>query len=57
MEPIAELVGVVLVLGPALASDDHTGSGDARDPGDSEELPWHPHRSVAYASWTMAPSR
>jgi hypothetical protein len=31
------------VLGPALAGDDHAGSGHARQASDSYELPGHPH--------------
>jgi hypothetical protein len=43
VEPVTEFVGVVVVLGPALAGDDHAGSGHARQASDSYELPGHPH--------------
>ena len=43
VEPLAKFVGVIVVLGPALAGDDHAGGGHAREAGDSDELPGHPH--------------
>jgi hypothetical protein len=36
VEPLAKFVGVIVVLGPALAGDDHAGGGDAREAGDSD---------------------
>jgi hypothetical protein len=43
VEPVAKFVGVIVVLGPALAGDDHAGGGHAGEAGDSDELPGHPH--------------
>jgi hypothetical protein len=43
VELVAKFVGVVVVLGPALAGHDHAGGGHAREAGDSDELPGHPH--------------
>ena len=43
VEPLAKFVGVIVVLGPALAGDGHAGRGHAREASDSDELPGHPH--------------
>ena len=43
VEPVAQLVGVVVLLGPALAGNDHAGGRHAREAGDSDELPGHAH--------------
>jgi hypothetical protein len=43
VEPLAKFVGVIVVLGSALAGDDHAGGGHAREASDSDELPGHPH--------------
>ena len=43
MEPVTEFVGVIVVLGAALAGNDHARSGHARQASDSYELPEHPH--------------
>jgi hypothetical protein len=50
VEPVAEFVGVVVVPGSALAGDEHAGGGDARESGDSDELPGYPHGAVGYGS-------
>jgi hypothetical protein len=50
VEPVAKFVGVIVVLGPALAGDDDAGGGHAREASDSDELPGHPHGSVGYGS-------
>ena len=43
MEAGAQLVGVVVVVDPALASENDAGGGHAREAGHSEELPGHLH--------------
>ena len=43
VEPVAQLVGVVVLLGPALAGHDHAGGRHAGEAGDSDELPGHAH--------------
>jgi hypothetical protein len=43
VEPVAKFVGIIVVLDPALAGDDHAGGGHAREASDSDELPGHPH--------------
>ena len=43
VEPVAQLVGVVVPLGTALAGNDHAGGRHAREAGDSDELPGHAH--------------
>ena len=46
MQPLAQLVGVVLLLRAPLARHDRAGGGHAREPGETDELPGHPHRSA-----------
>ena len=48
MKPATELVGVELGVGASLAGDNYAGRGHPRKPGQADELPWHPHRCVAY---------
>ena len=43
VEPLAQFAGVVVLMGPALAGHGHAGGGHAREAGDSDELPGHPH--------------
>jgi hypothetical protein len=43
VEPFAEFVGVIVVVGSALAGDDHAGGGHTREASDSDQLPGHPH--------------
>ena len=40
------VVRVVLALGAPPAGDDRTRRGDARDAGEADELPGHPHGCV-----------
>ena len=48
MQPAAELVGVDVPVRAALARDHHTRRGHPGQPGQADELPWHPHLRVAY---------
>ena len=48
MQPLAQLVGLVLVMRAALARDDDAGGGDAREAGQADELPGNTHRPVGY---------
>jgi hypothetical protein len=49
VQPIAELVGVVLVVVAVLAGNDDAGGGDAGHARDAEKLPGNGHRRVGYA--------
>jgi hypothetical protein len=44
MEPLAQLVRVVLAMGPPPADDDRAGGGDARETGQPDQLPGDAHR-------------
>ena len=44
VQPLAQLVGLVFVLGPAPAGDDDARRGDARDAREAEDLPGDAHR-------------
>ena len=48
MQLVAQLVGVVVLVGAALACHDHAGRGHAREACHAEQLPGHVHRSVGY---------
>ena len=50
VEPLAELVRVVVLVCPALARDHDSGRGNAGDPCYPEELPRHPHGCVGYGA-------
>src|SRR4051812_23695862 len=45
VEAVAQLVGRHVGGGAPPPRDDDAGRGDARQPGEPEELPAHPHRS------------
>jgi hypothetical protein len=49
MQALAQLAGLVLAVRAALAHDDCAGGGDARETGQSDELPGDTHRAVGYA--------
>jgi hypothetical protein len=44
VQPLAQLVGVVLPLRTALASDQHAGGSHARETGETDDLPRRAHR-------------
>ncbi len=44
MQPVAQLVGVVVPVRTALASDDDAGGRDTCKPGETDDLPWWSHR-------------
>src|SRR4051794_31612992 len=48
VESIPQLVGVVLVVRPALARDHDAGGRDAREASEADELPGHTHGCVGY---------
>src|SRR5918992_1256867 len=43
VQPLAQLLRVVLALSAPLARDDHAGGRHAREAGEAEELPGHAH--------------
>jgi hypothetical protein len=43
VQPLAELVGIVVALGTVLAGKDNAGGGHAREAGGSHELPGDAH--------------
>ena len=48
MQALAQLVGVVVAVRAAPAHHHGARGGHAGQPGNTEELPWHPHRAVGY---------
>jgi hypothetical protein len=46
MQPLAQLVMVVLLLRALLARHHHAGRRDAGKAGETDELPGHSHRSA-----------
>jgi hypothetical protein len=44
MEPVAYLVGLIVMLRATLAGEHSTGRGDPGDTGKPDELPAHAHR-------------
>ena len=46
MQPLAQLVGLVVGCGAPPAGDHDAGRGDARDAGEADELPGNPHPAV-----------
>jgi len=44
MQPLAKLVRLIVVMGPALAGENDTGCGYAGETGESDQLPAHSHR-------------
>jgi hypothetical protein len=48
VQPAAKLVRIELLMVTAPAGDHDPRGSHAREPGQTDELPWHPHRRVAY---------
>ena len=48
MQPAPELVRLHLSMRAPPAGNDHAGSRHAREAGESDPFPGHPHRPIAY---------